>query len=428
MARSLPWSVAGLLLVAAGLWALIEDVPVWNAVWYLPAWYGYLLLVDAAIFVGNGRSFLSHRRRELAAMLFWSLPFWYFFEACNLVLRDWYYVFVLRSRWASALMGVLAFATVLPACLFHAEQLDAWGIWKERSCRPRVVSPALRRAVGAGALCCLVLPLLAPRVAFPLIWFAPIGLDAINYRSGSPSLLRDLEQGRCGRILRLLVGGLWAGAIWELINSFARCKWIYTVPGFEGSKLFEMPAAGFLGFPILAIGAFAFFSFVDNLRASGWKRALPIAALVFCAAADLVVEPRTARSRRPLLAELQGLNPTTVERLRAAGIPTPEWLSRRSRKVGIGVLSERVGLSTSELAQAASQSDLAIHKGMGAPRAALLRRAGIGSVAQLADAEPDALCGRLTALAEERGEDPPRAAEVRVWVLAARRSGGKPAR
>ncbi len=31
------WGTAGLLLLGAGIWALVEDVPVANVVWYLPA-------------------------------------------------------------------------------------------------------------------------------------------------------------------------------------------------------------------------------------------------------------------------------------------------------------------------------------------------------------------------------------------------------
>ena len=99
------WAVAGLLVLAAGLVALVRDVPVWNVAWYVPAWYGYLLIVDSLIFARRGESFVSGRRRELLEMLFWSLPFWFFFEAVNLVLRNWYYVFGYRSEWAGAAMA-----------------------------------------------------------------------------------------------------------------------------------------------------------------------------------------------------------------------------------------------------------------------------------------------------------------------------------
>jgi hypothetical protein len=424
------WGAAGLLPLGVGLWAVIEDAPVWNAVWYVPAWYGYLLLVDAAIFARSGRSFVSHRRRELIAMLFWSLPFWFFFEACNLILKNWYYVFGLRSRWASAGMAALAFATVLPACLFHAELLEVFGVWQEKVCRPLRFARGLRRAVGVGGLVCVAAPLLLPRVAFPLIWFAPIGLEVANERLGAPSLIADLQQGRCGRLLRLLAGGLWAGAIWELVNSWARCKWIYTVPGFEGSKLFEMPAAGFLGFPVLAVGAFAFFSFVRTLPAAKapWRHVAPVVALAFCAMIEAKLERQTVRSRRPLLTELPALEASAAKRLRDAGVQTPERLSRAARQQGIEALSIRTALPSPILARAAGDADLAIHKGMGAPRAVLLEATGVHSVADLAREEPGALSSRLAVLAIERGQDPPQMAEVRVWVRAARASAGRPAR
>lgn len=417
-----------MLLLLGGLAALVLDVPAWNAVWYVPAWYGYLLLVDTAILVRRGSSFWTDRRRELLGMLFWSLPFWFFFEACNLVLENWYYVFGLRNLWASAGMAVLAYATVLPACLFHAELLDAWEVFEGKSCRRLSMRPGLLRVVGAVGLSSIALPLLLPRIAFSLIWFAPIGLDSVNFRRGAPSLLRDLEEGHCGRLLRLLVGGLWAGAVWEAMNFPARCKWIYAVPGFEGSKLFEMPLAGFLGFPVLAVGAFCLFSFVRSLPTRGWWRTVPVLAVAFSAVVELGVERHTVRSRRPLLAELEGLDAIAVERLRGAGVPTPEWLSRVSAKDGIEALSSRAGLSAALLGRAAAEASLAIHKGMGAPRAALLQAADVASVAELARQDPEALTKRLTAVALVRGQDPPRAAEVRVWVNAAQASGGRPAR
>ncbi len=91
------WGAAGLLLLGAGSWALLRDVPRWNAVWYVAAWYGYLLILDAVLFLRRRRSFVSHERGKFLSMLLWSVPFWLFFEACNLVLRNWYYVFGLRN-------------------------------------------------------------------------------------------------------------------------------------------------------------------------------------------------------------------------------------------------------------------------------------------------------------------------------------------
>ena len=421
------WGAAGLLVLAAGLVALIRDVPVWNVAWYVPAWYGYLFILDAAIFARRGESFVGGRRRELVEMLFWSLPFWFFFEAVNLVLRNWYYVFGYRSDWSGAAMAVFAYATVLPACLFHEELLAAWGVFREKRCRPLPVRPSWPGLAVAGGIACVALPLLLPRVAFPLIWFAPIGLDGINFRRHAPSLLEDLEEGHCGRLLRLLAGGLWAGIVWESVNFVARCKWIYTVPGFEEFKIFEMPLAGFFGFPVLAVGAFCFFSFVRSLPARSWWVAAVLLAGASAAVEPLVVR-ETVRSQRPILTELEGLGAAAAERLRLAGIPTPERLSRAAAREGIGSISARTSLPGRLLARAAGHADLSLHKGMGAARAAQLRACGVERVSDLSRYQPDALWTRLAVCAATLGQAPPRPAEVRVWVRAAQASGGRPAR
>jgi hypothetical protein len=425
MRRALGEGALGLALAGAGLYALLRDVPFWNAIWYAPAWYGYLLIVDAAILARRGRSFVFGESRLLAAMLLWSIPFWFFFEACNLVLRDWYYVFALRDWWASALMSAVAFATVLPACFFHAELLAALGVWRTASCRAIRVGRGTLRAVEAGGMLSLVLPLAFSRVAFPLIWFAPIGLEAITYRNGGDSLLRDLEEGRCGRLWRLLAGGLWAGVIWELFNFRARCKWIYAVPGFEGSKLFEMPLAGFLGFPVLAVSAFSFFSFVQTRATGKGRRLLPVLAVLACIAIEVGMQRSTVRSRRPLLAELSGLDRASIARLERAGVATPERLVAAAERSGVGILSERAGVPADALTGAVSQARLALHKGMGAPAADLLEQGGIQNVAELALADAEELSRRLVQLAAALGKQPPTLAEVRVWVRAARASGGR---
>jgi hypothetical protein len=420
------WGLGGVPLLGAGLWALLRDVPRWNAVWYVPAWYGYLTILDAVLYLRRGRSFVSHDRRTLLLMLLWSVPFWLFFEASNLVLRNWYYVFGLRDPWAAAVMTAVAFATVLPACFFHAELLESFGVLQRPSCRPRRIAPRVPEAFEGFGVACLVLPLLFPRYTFPLIWFAPIGLDGHNYRSGAPSLLGDLEKGDCGRIVRLLLGGLWAGGVWELFNSWARCKWIYAVPGFETNKLFEMPLAGFLGFPVLAVAAFCFFSAVCRIdrRPAPVRGLVAAGAVLFSVAVYFPMQDRTVRSRRPLLSELSSLDAAALGRLAAADIPIPERLARAIRREGVEGLSARTGISADRLRLAREESVLALHKGMGVPRARLLEAAGIRRLGQLALEDPNDLWRRLRDLSTSLGLDPPRLPEVRVWVRAASRSRG----
>jgi hypothetical protein len=417
------WGAGGLALFALGLWALAADVEAWNAIWYLPAWYGYLLALDAVIYARRGRSFVGGRRRELASMMLWSLPFWLFFEACNLRLTNWYYVFGLRTVWGSVLMSTLAFATVLPACFFHAEALAAFDVFDQKRSRPLRVTRAILSLCAVAGMACLVFPLLWPKLAFWMVWGAPLFIfEPVNYRSGAPSLLRDLEQGRPGRLLRLLVGGLLAGAVWELLNYWARTKWIYTVPGFEDWKLLEMPLAGFGGFPPLALSAFAYYSLVSRLR--GAFRFFAVAgAVLFSVWASVAALDSNVQSVRPVLSDLSGLDASAVEKLRSSGIPTPERLERAVRREGLAAVAARTGVPPDRLERAAREATLALHKGMGTRAARLLQATGIQSVADLASADAEELKVRLSRAAVARGETPPRPEYVRVWVRAATLDG-----
>jgi hypothetical protein len=41
--------------------------------------------------------------------------------------------------------------------------------------------------------------------------------------------------------------------LWELWNFWAQSKWVYQIPFFDRWRLFEMPLAGYLGFPPFAV-------------------------------------------------------------------------------------------------------------------------------------------------------------------------------
>jgi hypothetical protein len=256
-----------------------------------------------------------------------------------------------------------------------------------------------------------------------MVWGATLGLPEVaNYRSGAPSLLRDLEEGRRTRLLRLLLGGLLAGAVWETLNFWARTKWIYTVPGFESWKLLEMPLAGFGGFPALALSGFAYYSFVSRLRGNG-RRLAGGAALLFAVWASVAALDRNVQSVRPVLSDLPSFDASAVRQLRAAGIPTPERLDRAVRRDGLAAVAARTGVAADVLDRAGREASLAVHKGMGIRAARLLEAAGVRSVADLAASDSDALTARLRRIAAERGETPPRPEYVRVWIRAASPDG-----
>ena len=429
------WGVAGVLVLAAGAWLLAADVPAWNTLWYLFGWYGWLLALDALLERLAGRSWLRHRRRELAAMAFWSIPFWYAFEAFNLRLQNWYYVFVLHDDRVQLLVSFLAFATVFPACFLHADVVAAVLPADRLRWRPLTLTRGVRVGVVALGILSLAAPLLWPRWAFPLVWGALLWLpDLASRRLGAPSLLADLEAGRPQRLLHLLAGGMLAGLVWESLNYWARCKWIYTVPFFDRLKLFEMPLLGFLGFPVLALSAFSTWSllaatllpFATAGSPGRWRppRAVGVVTTLAAAFASVLVYEQvlahTVTARRPLLAEMWGLTGEDVVLLEADDLPTPERLERAVADRGAAAVAESSGVSPAALGRAAAHAALALHKGMGSQAAALLGVAGVPDVEALGRADADRLARRVQRLAAATGLRVPRDAEVAVWVEAAR--------
>ncbi len=421
--------LVGPLVFSVGLVVLVLDVPSVNTAWFLFAWIGWLWTVDAAIGWVGGVRFRDGRLTELGAMLVWSVPFWCIFEAYNLVLDNWTYVFLPRSEVIQALFAALAFATVLPACFFHAAFFEAagWLDLRGRPLRGRAMQ-AVEAFVGVFGALCIVLPLVWPQGCFWMVWGALLGVPAVlTYRLGAPSLLRDLEQGRPARLVRLFVGGSLAGGLWEGLNYWARTKWVYTVPGFEEYKLFEMPLLGFVGFPFLALSAFEAYSLwcwaVRNGR--HWERtdaeqppihtrqvlAQVVALLGFSAAADALPLDPAVMSKRPLMVEIDGLDAHQRKALMAQGIWTPEQLVRFADPSEVPPESR-------------AHAEMALHKGMGAEHARLVL-AATGGFEDLGTADPDALHARLQAHAIEADVRPPTPAQVRVWIRAVSNGAGR---
>ena len=423
------WLAAAAPPLAIGLWALLDDVEGLNTGWFVFSWTAYLIVLDGLLHALGGRSWWLHRRRELGALLWWSVPFWFVFEVYNLVLLNWYYVAAPRDERLQALFAGVAFATVLPACFFHADVVSRTrvGRWQ---CRPRRAPRGLVAALWVVGVVFLVVPVLLPRQTFWMIWGALLVVpDLINRRLGAQSLLRDLEEGRLDRVASLLIGGLCAGGAWESLNFFARTKWLYTVPGFEHVKLFEMPVLGFVGFPLLALEAFASYTLLCVVLRGGrsyarddvdqprvplrHRRRLLAAVVVSSVAMTALPLERSLFSVRAVLEEVPGVDVVIAERLRGCGIGTPEALARD------GVVC--AGIDDAVLARAHDGAALVVHKGLGADEAHLLTAAGIDSIADLAQQDPAPLTSTLQRLAHDRGVAAPPAALVRLQVAAARR-------
>jgi hypothetical protein len=240
--------------------------------WFTPImWTGYILLVDAWVLRRNARSLLHDRPWEALFMATVSIPLWLVFEGYNVRLRNWAYFGVPESPWISAVAYAWAFATIWPA-LFETAALLGAGPLPAPPGQRAPVSPSagLRLAMAVGGAFLIVPPLLSATVrpwTFGFVWLGfVLLLDPLNARAGRPSFLGTWRSGDRAFAWRWLVAGLVCGVLWEFWNYWALAKWRYVgVPVFPSLRLFEMPLAGYLGFPPFALEVFAMYHFVRPL-------------------------------------------------------------------------------------------------------------------------------------------------------------------
>ena len=428
--RASPWLAmlvgAGILAAATiGLWRGAEPFTTW---YYQFAWYSLLLACDGlGALVGvtgrRGEFLLLGKPKHLLTLLGWSAVVWLFYELWNFRLQNWYYVNLPHGaalRWAST---AVAFATVLPAVFLSSGLLGRAGLAANARWRAFALGErGLRRIQLAGAVM-VALVLIWPRYCYPLVWGATTLLVEpwVYRRAPARSLLHDLSEGRPARLLRLLAGGVLIGFVWEMLNIRARAKWIYTVPGFEELKLFEMPLPGFLGFPPFALECFVLWQALVVLGVAvpryGQTRAAPkalrIAAVALALAGSLAVlwgmDRATVASLRPRLADLG----VPAAPLTAAGFD-----AFRLASADASVVADVAGRDGRAAEAWIERARLATLRGIGVEGATALARVGIVSVEQLAVADAAEL---VRALERATGADFVDA-RVRVWVRAARRA------
>jgi hypothetical protein len=240
--------------------------------WFTPVmWTAYILLADAWVLRRDGRSLLRDRPREAALMATVSIPLWLLFEGYNVRLRNWAYFGVPESAWVAAVAYAWSFATIWPAIFETAALLGAGPQPTPPTARrPARLSVGLRVAMVVGAAFVtvpLVLPAAVRPWTFGFVWLGfVLLLDPVNFRAGRPSFLAAWRAGDRAFIRRWLVAGIVCGVLWEFWNYWALAKWRYVgVPVFPSVRLFEMPLAGYLGFPPFALEVFALYHLVRPL-------------------------------------------------------------------------------------------------------------------------------------------------------------------
>lgn len=227
------------------------------------AWTAYILIADAATFAITGVSRLREEPRGILKMAVLSIPLWLIFEAYNLRLANWKYVGLPDGLVERGFGYAWAFATITPGIFVTAWLIEALG-WFDGDSRPIRISPAAGKILIALGAMLLIVPLVVPKrtgvYLFGLVWLGFLFLlEPINERLHLPSFKNDLARGYRGRLYSFLAAGWVCGWLWEFWNYWARAGWRYTFPIGQQYKIFEMPAPGYLAFPLYALECFTMY-------------------------------------------------------------------------------------------------------------------------------------------------------------------------
>lgn len=218
---------------------------------FFPLWLGYVLVVDALVWVRRGSSMLSRSGSGFVWLFAGSAPAWWLFELINARTQNWEYpgaeVFGPVAYFA---LCTVAFSTVMPAVFGTADLVRSFG-WVDRLKGGPRLRPTRVLTLGmflAGASM-LVATLAWPRVCYPFVWGAMfLILEPINVLTRRAHLFRWLERGDWRPVVSLALGSLICGFFWEMWNFYSYPRWIYHTPGVEFFYLFEMPLLGYLGY------------------------------------------------------------------------------------------------------------------------------------------------------------------------------------
>ncbi len=221
------------------------------------------MIADAAVFAISGHSRLREEPRGVLKMAALSIPLWLIFEAYNLRLANWAYIGLPQGQVERWIGYGWAFSTITPGIFMTAALIESFG-WFQQESRPLRVSRATQTAFIVLGAVMLIVPLLVPRrtaaYLFGLVWLGFLFLlEPINSRLHLPSFEGDLARGHRGRLYSFLAAGWVCGWLWEFWNYWARAGWIYTFPIGQQWKIFQMPAPGYLAFPVYALECFAMY-------------------------------------------------------------------------------------------------------------------------------------------------------------------------
>ena len=231
-------------------WLLPRDLHA-TAYFFFPLWFGYILCVDAIVFLRAGDSMLVRSPRNFALLFVASAPAWWIFEVINWRTENWEYLGSESFKFLEYhILSTISFSTVMPA-VFETAELMATFRWTEHFAKgPSLkISPMFLRGSIALGIIWFVLALVWPRFFYPLVWGALfLIIEPVNVFLGRDGLYQKLRAGDWRLVVWLSLGSLVCGFFWEMWNYFSYPKWIYHTPGADFMHVFEMPLLGYIGY------------------------------------------------------------------------------------------------------------------------------------------------------------------------------------
>ena len=235
---------------------------------FFPLWLGYILTVDGIVWRRTRTSLLTRNPARFALLFGYSLAFWWAFEGINRVVGNWRYAMASDyGPLAYAGLASLAFSTVVPAVFETAEFYRSLPIFA-RTKRWWRIDPGRRGLLAlmllGGAM--VVLTVLFPRQAFPLVWLSVFFvIDPYNALTGGESIAARVAKGSWTTVWVLFAAGLTCGFFWEMWNYWSMPKWRYEVPYVGWFRVFEMPILGYGGYLPFALELYAATRLLDRI-------------------------------------------------------------------------------------------------------------------------------------------------------------------
>ncbi|MCX6822025.1 MAG: hypothetical protein NTW30_04585 [Candidatus Aenigmarchaeota archaeon] len=229
-------------------------------------WCGYILVMDSAVHILSGKSYIINRPKKFIFIVFLSALLWLIFEFYNIFLGGWYYIGIPTEPW-KCINCYIAFSTILPAVFETAEFIKSLRIFQKTRIQKITINKSLLYFSILVGLIMIVMPFLyySPYM-WGLVWIGFILLiDPINYLFHEKSLIEQIKSGKLNVVFSLFLAGYICGFFWEVWNYWASAKWYYTVPILDEIKIFEIPFLGFFAYGFFAWELYVMYYFVKLL-------------------------------------------------------------------------------------------------------------------------------------------------------------------